>query len=352
MKIKPNLKAGRKLRRGGLVVAAMAISTALVFAATIGPDSYGFRASSNGVFSFVDISTTGTRILAGSDDDAAELSLPFTFSFYGSNYTSLCVSSNGLITFGGCNPDFANSDLSALNPGGNLPSIAVLWDDLTFAQPGSDGLYYETLGAPGSRQFVLQWNNVFGLNSPSAMKFEAILKENSGQIILQYDDVDSGTPNSSKGAGATVGIRDKSGNQNGKVLQWSYDVPVINDHIAIEFTSAIIVAIDVRPGNSQNPINLKANGVLPVAILSTDTFDATTVNPETARLSGSLVNVKPRGKPQFHKADVNGDKVEDIVLQFEIDKLELSVSDEQVTLTAQTSSGQHIRGVDAVRIVP
>jgi hypothetical protein len=49
---------------------------------------------------------------------------------------------------------------------------------------------------------------------------------------------------------------------------------------------------------------------------------------------------------------VNGDKVDDLVLHFEIERLELSASDTKVTLTAQTFKGQHVRGTDAVRIVP
>jgi hypothetical protein len=41
------------------------------------------------------------------------------------------------------------------------------------------------------------------------------------------------------------------------------------------------VPIDVKPGSSSNPINLASEALLPVAILSTRTFDATTVDPST-----------------------------------------------------------------------
>ena len=39
------------------------------------------------------------------------------------------------------------------------------------------------------------------------------------------------------------------------------------------------VAIAIKPGSSPNTINPKSHGVIPVAIQTTDTFDATTANP-------------------------------------------------------------------------
>ena len=41
----------------------------------------------------------------------------------------------------------------------------------------------------------------------------------------------------------------------------------------------ITVSIDIKPGSSPNRINPKSNGVIPVGILTTDAFDATTVDP-------------------------------------------------------------------------
>src|SRR5207248_3131225 len=41
------------------------------------------------------------------------------------------------------------------------------------------------------------------------------------------------------------------------------------------------VGIDIQPGISPNLINLKSKGVIPLAILTTATFDATTVDPST-----------------------------------------------------------------------
>ncbi|MCJ7728735.1 MAG: hypothetical protein MUO27_02470 [Sedimentisphaerales bacterium] len=44
--------------------------------------------------------------------------------------------------------------------------------------------------------------------------------------------------------------------------------------------------IDIKPGSWPNAINLGSNGVIPVAILSSQYFDATTVKPESVELGG------------------------------------------------------------------
>ena len=46
------------------------------------------------------------------------------------------------------------------------------------------------------------------------------------------------------------------------------------------------VPVDIKPASCPNPLNLKSKGVLPVAILGTDSFDATQVDPSTITLQG------------------------------------------------------------------
>ena len=51
------------------------------------------------------------------------------------------------------------------------------------------------------------------------------------------------------------------------------------------FIEAINVTIDIKPGAFPNSINLGSNGNVPMAILSSADFDATTVDPETVTLA-------------------------------------------------------------------
>lgn len=49
--------------------------------------------------------------------------------------------------------------------------------------------------------------------------------------------------------------------------------------------SEISVFFDIKPTSCPNPLNRKSKGVLPVAILGTEDFDVTTIDPLTVRLS-------------------------------------------------------------------
>jgi hypothetical protein len=112
------------------------------------------------------------------------------------------------------------------------------------------------------------------------------------------------------------------------------------------------IAIDIRPGATPNNINLGSGGVVPVAIFSSATFDATTVDPMTVALAGASVKLKGNGNYQTIQQDVNGDGRTDLIVHVSTEALELSPSDSEATLTGLTVAGQAFLGKDLVRIVP
>jgi len=227
----------RKLAVMAAAAGLFALTAAPAHAATIGPDAFGYTATDEVDFSFVDISGTGTSLLGGFDDVTTGLvGMGFNFDFYGTTYSSVSWSPNGLMTFTDDNGQFGNVDLTTTAPDGDNPSIAPLWDDWQFFQSGTDSTYYQTLGAPGSQQFVVQWEEARGFSSsPSGVTFQSILYEGSNDILFQYLDVDSGDFRAA-GADATVGIRDTNGHNNGEALQWSNDSAVIRGNYAIRFS--------------------------------------------------------------------------------------------------------------------
>ena len=115
----------------------------------------------------------------------------------------------------------------------------------------------------------------------------------------------------------------------------------------------ITVSIDIMPGSDQNPINLSSSGVIPVAILGSETFDATAVNGETVRFMGASVKMTGKGgKYLCHEEDVNGDGYTDKICQIsKDDALQIQPGDALAILTAETYSGDSIRGEDSIRIV-
>jgi len=116
---------------------------------------------------------------------------------------------------------------------------------------------------------------------------------------------------------------------------------------------ALQVAIDIKPGDFPNSINLGSAGVVPVAILSSPTIDATRVDPASLTLAGAAVRLIGHGKRDgCQVTDVNGDSRLDLVCQFETQQLTLTPGDAVATLTGRTFAGTSIEGHDSVRIVP
>ena len=73
------------------------------------------------------------------------------------------------------------------------------------------------------------------------------------------------------------------------------------------------VAIDIKPGGDPNSINPRSKGVIPVAILTAETFDAGTVDPSTVEFGP---NGATEAHGQGHLEDVDGDGDLDLVLHF------------------------------------
>ena len=104
--------------------------------------------------------------------------------------------------------------------------------------------------------------------------------------------------------------------------------------------------IDIKPGETPSPINLKSKGVIPVAILSSATFDATTVMPSSVRFG-------PNGASAFRNSiqDINGDGLPDLVLQFPVQQTGIQSGNTQACLTSTTTLGLAILGCDDIKIV-
>lgn len=221
-----------------LLAAALGLAASLP-AATIGPDAFGYVARDVQA-QFLDISSTGTQILTFSDDDAVEIPIGFGFSFYGSGYSTACVSSNGVVSFGGCEPSGHPVDVAASPTPNDLPTAAVLWDDWQFYDPGDGSVFYQTIGLPGDQSLVIQWNLARGFpSSPQPVTFEAILREGSNILQFLYLSTDSGDSRAF-GASASVGIRDTGGDANGRALSWSAMQPLIAGGTGIEFEPGVV----------------------------------------------------------------------------------------------------------------
>ncbi|MBT3435201.1 MAG: VCBS repeat-containing protein [Nitrospinaceae bacterium] len=107
------------------------------------------------------------------------------------------------------------------------------------------------------------------------------------------------------------------------------------------------LVVDIKPGSDKNPINLKSKGVTPVAVLSTEDFDANTL--DTASLAFGPAGAAPK---KCHAEDVNEDGLDDLVCHFPTQDTGIGEGDESAELSGETEDGTPAVGEDSVSIVP
>jgi uncharacterized delta-60 repeat protein len=108
--------------------------------------------------------------------------------------------------------------------------------------------------------------------------------------------------------------------------------------------TAITVMVDVKPESPDNVIPLQSGGVIPVAILTTNSFDAASVDPATVCFVKDCTDKQGTG----HLEDVNGDGRGDLLLHYETQETGIALGDTQACLTGKTKGGIAIQGCDHI----
>lgn len=190
----------------------------------MGPDAYGYYCydsfdtdySEKPTYSWVELHNNGGTQLSLSDygdeqDDWVSVDLPFTFRYYGVDYSDITVCSNGFISMGESEfIYFRNKALPGAASGDNM--IAAFWDDL-YQSPSSSswGRVYKFIDTVNHR-FIIEWYNAHNDFNAVNERFEIILLDpayyptatGDGEIIMQYYDVNDVDTNENF---STVGIQ-------------------------------------------------------------------------------------------------------------------------------------------------
>ncbi len=211
-----------------------------------GPDVYGYYAYDTSdtwtgqapLYDWVEITGVGSIISAITNSDAATtvLSLPFTFKYYGVDYTQISVCSNGFLALG--SEDYRFGDNTGIpNTHGPESMISPFWDDLDPSVGGDIYQYDDT----ANHRYIVQFDANVHYGGANPETFEVILYDpahyptssGDGEIVFQYEDVRSiGT--------ATVGIENHAENDGIQyVYNGSYDAnaATIDDGMAVKFTT-------------------------------------------------------------------------------------------------------------------
>lgn len=117
------------------------------------------------------------------------------------------------------------------------------------------------------------------------------------------------------------------------------------------------VDIEIKPGSDPNAINCNPSreGVIPVAVLGTEAFDATTVDPESLRFGApdTIQNGDGATLTQMdgHLEDVDGDLDTDFLGHFPVTETGFTGGETESWLVGETTTGERFAGRDSVKIV-
>lgn len=115
-------------------------------------------------------------------------------------------------------------------------------------------------------------------------------------------------------------------------------------------TDAAVTTIDIKPGSKENPVNPGSNGVIPVAILSTDTFSAPDLVDISTLTFGHSGDEQSLAK--CHIEDVDNDGLVDLICHFSTEKTGFVCGDSEGVLKGKTTDTTAFEGRDTVKIVP
>ncbi|CUS04755.2 protein of unknown function [Candidatus Promineifilum breve] len=182
-----------------------------------GPDGYGYTCEGAAAYAYID-ATTPTNLFA--DDAVARLDLPFPFTFYGAEHTSVTAASNGNLQFTTSSPLAYASCLAPAAGMGDL--ISPYWADLDLTLFGQ--LETQVAGEAPNRVFVVEWDDVplYGGDPADRVTFEAQLFEGSNDIVFLYEDPT--TVAGGAGGRAVVGLQSEG---RGLSLSFSCLQPVL-----------------------------------------------------------------------------------------------------------------------------
>jgi hypothetical protein len=136
------------------------------------------------IYQWTEIRTMGTQV-ALTDESVSTITLPFTFRWYGTGYTSLSVCSNGWISFGS-NGSTEYDNTAIPTSAFSNPTIFPCWNDLN---PSSRWVGYYNDAA--NHRFIVEYDSIVYYGTTTYNKFQVIYYDSTVSdpyydVLLQY----------------------------------------------------------------------------------------------------------------------------------------------------------------------
>ncbi len=212
---------------------------------TKGADSYGYYWSDNQTrtnlsYGWVDISQRGMLLNSAADKDKVygPIPLSFPFPFYGSNYDSLWIFTNGVLSFYPWDLRWVNQPLPCAQ--GYFRLIAPLWSNLTLTQ-NSKIYVFQSFDS-----LIVSFVDIKHFKTGAVLTFQVILTK-QGSIDFQYEKLSHFNDT------ATVGIHNEDGTS---ALLISYNQDYLQDSLRIRINPPYLQVSPIKgkinPGENQN----------------------------------------------------------------------------------------------------
>ncbi|MCF8407911.1 MAG: T9SS type A sorting domain-containing protein [Crocinitomicaceae bacterium] len=154
-----------------------------------------------------------TPLASGNLDDGGWQNIPigFTYNFFGNNYTTLNVGTNGVIQFGAYNAtSLGDFTYATAFPTVTEPTNVIAAAANDFYATVSGTIRYWTQGIAPTRIFVAEWNAVPGWTTNGSMTVQVKLFETTGNVEIHVQNASSsnnkvvGLQNADASIGATA----------------------------------------------------------------------------------------------------------------------------------------------------
>ena len=236
-------------------------------------DQYTREAFTKGM-TFLTGATTGPT----GDDGYTDASIGFTFSFAGTAYTQLRISTNGWVSLNQSGTTI--SDNATLFSTSSPNTTLAPWFD-NLEDDGSSTVQYKTEGSVPDRVLTVEWKGVLSYATGGAtarLNFQLKLYETSNVIEFHYGSVQSGSHANNESA--SIGFEDATGGSGHFVeattgsrttgitdLKSTTDWPTVNyrftpPDLSMKFHK---LTIDNPGGNVIFEVNTKVEGELQVS---------------------------------------------------------------------------------------
>lgn len=189
----------------------------------------------------------------------------------------------------------AGNEIEATSDGVYIFDGAIL-DNVTQDEIGGDYTKYTTEYVGGTLEIFNDPSTPWYNSLDAVTSFNAVLgtatnqtwKYNDGSMAFELTV--TGVFDDYPGYSAIITARYDRGTPVSSGAGTPEDPVIMSAELSwVQITITGPIAVDIKPGSCPNPINTKSRGVLPVAILGSETFDVNRIDPTTVE----LVGVKP-----------------------------------------------------------